>query len=79
MPTFDHAYGSGPVQKITRISELPNVIYDNVELGEDLIPSVRESATSQPQVEVFNGTSADFSGSYNNNQEATLKHLMMQQ
>jgi hypothetical protein len=29
----------GGIQKITRISELPNVIYDNVELDQDVIIS----------------------------------------
>ena len=46
-PNYDGGHG-GPVQKITRISELPNVIYDNVELGDDLLPSARESGNSQP-------------------------------
>ena len=42
----------GVIQKITRISELPNVIYDNVELDQEVI--ISQSERSQPQVEVVN-------------------------
>jgi hypothetical protein len=41
------------VQKITRISELPNVIYDNVELDQDVI--ISQSEQSQPQIEEIQG------------------------
>ena len=42
------------VKKITRISELPNVIYDNVELDQDMIIS-HQSEQSQPQIEEYQG------------------------
>ena len=43
----------GGIQKITRISELPNVIYDNVELDQDVI--ISQSEQSQPQIEEIQG------------------------
>ncbi len=49
-PVFDS--GEGVIQKITRISELPNVIYDNVELDKDVI--ISQSERSRPQVEEIN-------------------------
>jgi hypothetical protein len=54
-PVFDQS--DGALQKITRISELPNVIYDNVELDKDVI--ISQSERSRPQVEEVNGGGGD--------------------
>ena len=39
IPFGDDNHPRQGIQKITRISELPNVIYDNVELDQDVIIS----------------------------------------